>query len=256
MGKTESKQITELVPRVKLVMLGSPKVGKTSLAVYQEKGQFLTEAEDTPECQLFQFQETCHGFKVKAIVMDSLSDRDLEMKIPCRMRCIQNADCALLVFDYSQFTSFESLRKKLEVLEEHEYRAKSVLLVGNKTDTTAKLIDDEEVNKLVDEFKKYRLVFFKTSCKSGANVREAFSKAVSIGFSGRRMAWEIRKPVVWLYDQVLHPEMQIQARASMSFAAGLCESLPSLFRKRGSNRIPRLDALPVNVLFDILKYLF
>ena len=256
MGKTESKITIDALPRVKLVLMGSAKVGKTSLAVYQEKGQFLTEAEDTPECQLFQFQETCHGFKVKAILMDSLSDRDLELRIPCRMRCIRNADCAVLVFDYTQFTSFETIRSKLQTLHENEYRAKHVVLIGNKSDSTAKLIDEEEVEKLVKETETVGICCFKTSCRTGEGVREAFAKAVTIAFSGYRMGWELRKPLVWLYDQVLHPETQLQIRHSLSFTAGLCESLPSLFRKRNTSKLPKLDQLPPLVILQVLKCLF
>jgi len=256
MGKTESKLAQEVLPRVKLVLMGSPKVGKTALAAYQEKGQFVTDAEETPECQLFQFQETCAGFRLKAILMDSLSDRDLEVKIPCRLRCIHNADCAVLVFDYSQFTSFETIRSKLQALHDNEYRAKTVILLGNKADITPKLIDDEEVEKLIKETETVKICFFRTSCRTGEGVREAFAKAVNVGFSGYRIAWELRKPLVWLYDQVLHPETQMQIRHSLSFTAGLCESLPSLFHKKSATVLPKLDRLPALVLLQVLQCLF
>ena len=256
MGKTESKITQDALPRVKLVLMGSPKVGKTSLAVYQEKGQFLTDAEEAPECQLFQFQESCGGFRLKAILMDSLSDRDLEVKIPCRMRCIRNADCIILVFDYSQFASFETIRSKLQALRENEYRPKSVVLLGNKADTVSRLIEDEEVEKLIKEMETMEICFFKTSCKTGEGVREAFAKAVNVGFSGYRLAWELRKPLVWLYDQVLHPETQIQIRPSLSFTAGLCESLPNLFRKKTSTSLPKLDRLPALIILQVLQCLF
>ena len=48
-GETESKITIDALPREKLVLMGGAKVEKTSLAMYQEKEQFLSEAEDTPE---------------------------------------------------------------------------------------------------------------------------------------------------------------------------------------------------------------
>ena len=97
MGKTQSLEI-ESPLRCKLLIMGAPGVGKTSI-VRSLGLKFSEEYEHTLGCELTVNQTYMKGKPVKLICMDSLTETDLHLK--CRLKTIKNCDIAMFVFDLS-----------------------------------------------------------------------------------------------------------------------------------------------------------
>ena len=253
MGKAASRPTVDRSPQVKLVLLGSPAVGKTSLALYQVHGVFQDTPSVSSPLMLYQFGDSAHA--LKAVIMDSLTDEDLELRVPCRLRSIQNADCAVVVFAYNDRRSWESVPAKLQVLLSNLYTVDSAVLVGNKADVEERVVTDEEIQGLLKAWPRPKLTFFRVSCRSGTGVRLAFNRALQLGSGSRRVMWEGRKGLVYLLDYRRRSEEELPSRSLVSLGGRLCEALPSLLLTRRGRHMPRLDSLPPNVLLMVAKAL-
>jgi hypothetical protein len=216
----------------------------------------LSDRDTLPECQLFQYPETYNGLRLHVILMDSLSDQDLEVQVPCRLKCIRNADCAVVVFDMSQSGGLAKVEEKLRALEVNGYQGKEVVLVGNKGDLE-KQVGDEEVETLLQVKRKLLVDFYLTSCLTGTSIKAAFSRALQISLRSERLLWELRKPLVYLYDQLLHSEASSAAPiTAAAVAGGLCEAIPNLFTRKRVKKGLKLDKLPAELLLKVFQSLF
>lgn len=254
MGGKSSSPAIDVTPRVKIILLGSAQVGKTALCVYQERGMLLSDRDTLPECQLFQYPETLNGLRLHVILMDSLSDQDLEAQVPCRLKCIQNTDCAVVVFDLSRSDGLAKVAEKLRALEAHGYLGQEVVLVGNKADLE-RLVEEGEVEALLQEERKFLVSYFTTSCLTGENVKSAFTCALQISLRSERLRWELRKPLVFLYSRLQRSEVSPTLTAA-TFAGGMCEALPNLFTRKRLKKGPQLDKLPATLVLRVLRFLF
>ena len=216
----------------------------------------LSDRDTLPECQLFQYPEIYSGLRLHVILMDSLSDQDLETQVPCRLKCIKNADCAVVVFDMSQSEGLAKVEEKLKMLEVNGYQGKEVVLVGNKGDLE-KQVGDEEVETLLRAERKLLVDFYLTSCVTGANIKAAFTRALQISLCSERLLWELRKPLVFLYDQLIHSEASSATPiTAAAVAGGLCEAIPNLFTRKHVKKGLKLDKLPAELLLKVFQSLF
>lgn len=87
----------------------------------------------------------------------------------------QGAHAFVIVCDVTQRSTFDNLQRWLNHLNNHKEEKKSsdtiVMLLGNKIDLREKVVSSEEGQKFADE---YKLSFFETSAKTGANIAESF----------------------------------------------------------------------------------
>lgn len=253
MGRASSRPAVDHSPQVKVVLMGSSGVGKTSLALYQVHGVFQAIPSVSSALMLYQFGDSAHT--LKAVIMDSLTDEDLELRVPCRLKSIQNADCAMIVFAYNDRHSWETVPAKLQVLLSHLYTANSAVLVGNKADVEERVVTDEEIQSLLKAWPRPKLTFFRVSCRTGTGVRLAFTRALQLGSGSKRVLWEARKGLVYLLDCRRRSEEELPSRSLVPLGGRLCEALPSLLLVRKGRHTLRLDCLPPNVLLMVAKAL-
>ena len=85
---------------------------------------------------------------------------------------IKKANGILLIYDIANKTSFNSIGKWMESIEEISSSNTIVILIGNKSD----LEDERQVKKEEGErrAKEYNIPFYETSCKTGINIDEVF----------------------------------------------------------------------------------
>ncbi|MHA1718924.1 MAG: GTP-binding protein [Promethearchaeota archaeon] len=157
----------------KIIVLGAPGVGKTSLIRRFVDDKFAESYVSTIGVDISRkeviISETC-------TVNESLWDigGQAQEMAPHRKRFYQGANFAFLVFDISRKSTFEKIKNWEDDLRNSINRQVSVILIANKTD-----LEEHEVK--LEEIKEKALSlncpFLLCSAKSGSNVNDAFRYA-------------------------------------------------------------------------------
>ncbi|XP_050427924.1 ras-related protein Rab-37 isoform X2 [Adelges cooleyi] len=155
----------------KTILLGDSGVGKTSLLVRFDTGQFQTG----------NFSATVGiGFTNKIISVD---ESKVKLQIwdtagQERFRSVthayyRDAHALLLLYDVTNKTSFDNIRAWLSEIRDYANDHVVIMLLGNKADCHPgdRMIKKEDGEKLA---KEYSVTFMETSAKSGLNVEVAF----------------------------------------------------------------------------------
>ncbi|KAH6763433.1 Rab GTPase-like A1I protein [Perilla frutescens var. hirtella] len=158
----------------KAVLIGDSAVGKSNLLSRFARDEFCLESKPTIGVE-FAYRNIRVGDKlIKAQIWDTAGQE--------RFRAItssyyRGALGALLVYDITRRSTFESLRKWLKELREFGSPEMVVVLVGNKSDLTrsreVNLEDGQSLAQLED------LSFMETSAKENLNVEDAFLQMIN-----------------------------------------------------------------------------
>lgn len=85
----------------------------------------------------------------------------------------RNANCAVVVYDITQISSFEKARTWIRELQRQADPSIVIALCGNKTDLAVRRqVTEEDAKKYADE---EGLMWFETSAKTGKGVPEVFT---------------------------------------------------------------------------------
>ncbi|XP_043686767.1 ras-related protein Rab-37-like isoform X2 [Vespula pensylvanica] len=154
----------------KTILLGDSGVGKTSLLVQFDTGNF----------QPGNFAATVGiGFTNKIVTVD-----ETRVKLQIwdtagqeRFRSVthayyRDAHALLLLYDVTNKTSFDNIRAWLSEIREHANEDVVIMLLGNKSDCgQERVVKKEDGERLAQE---YKVPFMETSAKTGLNVELAF----------------------------------------------------------------------------------
>ena len=157
---------------IKICLLGDVSVGKTSIASRFCKNSFTDSYRNTI-CGAYQQQNIVlnNGVKIKLHIWDT-SGQD-------RFRSMTNlyyrdAQVAILTYDVSNEQSLESLNYWLnELNDKTEINDMLLCLAGNKIDVEAskRQVSTSKGKAFAEE---HNMIFFETSAKTGAGVKELF----------------------------------------------------------------------------------
>ncbi|XP_057770484.1 ras-related protein RABA6b-like [Salvia miltiorrhiza] len=158
----------------KAVLIGDSAVGKSNLLSRFARDEFCLESKPTIGVEFAYRNIRVADKLIKAQIWDTAGQE--------RFRAItssyyRGAMGALLVYDITRRSTFESLRKWLKELREFGSREMVVVLVGNKSDLThsreVSLEDGQTLAQLED------LSFMETSAKENSNVEDAFLQMIN-----------------------------------------------------------------------------
>ena len=156
--------------KIKIMVIGESKIGKTSLISRYCNNEFLGG---------LYLSTIGIDFQIKHLV---LNKKNIRLQIwdtagQERYRNIaknyfQSSDGFVIVYDISNIESFEKLDYWIEQIENNSQKFTKMILFGNKCD----IIDDRKINKEEGEeyAKNKNIKFFEVSAKEGTNVNEAF----------------------------------------------------------------------------------
>ena len=154
---------------IKITILGSSSVGKTSIIKRYIQNEFETSTEAT----------IVGTYHVKKIKIDPFTEANLqiwdtagqELYRSLAKNYLRDSKGVLIVFDLTNEKSFEELDSWLEDINNTVSENVPKILVGNKSDLQEKVISDEKASKYAEEHKmKYQIV----SAKSGINIELLF----------------------------------------------------------------------------------
>ena len=157
---------------LKLVLMGSSSVGKSSLMVRFTTGRFETDLQPTTGAAFASHPMTLQGNRRVLIHLWDTAGQECYRSLT--RQHFRGAAGALLVYDKTSRASFESIPSWIEDLYATVDHSIVMMLVGNKSD----LADSEQVTREEGEqfAREHKLLFLETSAWTGTNVGEAFAQ--------------------------------------------------------------------------------
>lgn len=156
---------------LKFVVLGDANVGKTSVERRFADNRFEEVSPSTIgvdfRTRLVQYDR----YTLKILLWDTTSPTS-NIVIPAA--CFRGACGILLVYDITDASSFENVKRWLREADDKAPEDACRLLVGNKSDLDAqRQVDTQTAKEFADSL---CIPFVETSAKTGVNVDEAFMK--------------------------------------------------------------------------------
>eukprot|EP00359_Climacostomum_virens_P005874 CAMPEP_0204903728 /NCGR_PEP_ID=MMETSP1397-20131031/4448_1 /ASSEMBLY_ACC=CAM_ASM_000891 /TAXON_ID=49980 /ORGANISM="Climacostomum Climacostomum virens, Strain Stock W-24" /LENGTH=166 /DNA_ID=CAMNT_0052072425 /DNA_START=326 /DNA_END=823 /DNA_ORIENTATION=- len=154
---------------LKLITLGDPNVGKTSLILRYTDSEFVENRFFTVGIDFKVERLTCRGRRVKAYLWDTAGQERFRILNAAYYR---RAEAAVIVFDMSDRETFERVRHWHRDLKAKANMSPCVFLVGNKCDLgDERQVSFEEAKGLADELGVF---YIETSARNSTNVNELF----------------------------------------------------------------------------------
>ena len=163
---------------VKVIIIGSASVGKSSLVHYYTHNEFSSKLMQTTGVEYSSKTVMHKDSHVKLQLWDTAGQERFKSITKTYYR---GAKGALLVFDLTSRASFIQCKEWYALALEVCGNAFGCVLVGNKKDLTEeRAVGFKEIKEFAET---YQLLYVETSCVSGENVRNAFETMVDLIFS-------------------------------------------------------------------------
>lgn len=162
---------------LKVVVLGSSNVGKTSVINRYCNGTFIEETRSTIGAGFFTHSLTIDDYEVTIMLWDTAGEERFRSVAPSLLR---GANGLIIVFDVTQKPSFDDIDLYLDMFLDHckvePDQEMPVLLLGNKADLDGRVIPEESIEK----WKKKNNVsyYYEVSAKTGMNIEKAIEELV------------------------------------------------------------------------------
>ena len=155
---------------IKIITLGDSHVGKSCLIVKYIENRFSISYASTIGFDLKHKQIILKdGNKVRLTLFDTAGQERFRS---LAKNYIRKANGILLIYDISDKSTFISIEKWMENIQDEIDDKIPIILVGNKSDLNDKRkVSTEEGKKKANE---YGFPFYETSCKTGVNVNKCF----------------------------------------------------------------------------------
>ncbi|MHA1733700.1 MAG: Rab family GTPase [Promethearchaeota archaeon] len=156
----------------KIIAVGDPAVGKTSLIQRFTQGSFNTNYIATIGAQFSRFEEVRENCYVRLFFWDVAGQREFSFMRPT---FYTGSKAAILVFDLTEPKSFESLSEWLAEIKKYCGDIPTIVF-ANKNDLEHSF-DQDKLQKFVAD--NGCLGHILTSAKTGENVEAAFQKIIT-----------------------------------------------------------------------------
>jgi len=155
----------------KLLLIGDSGVGKSCLLLRFADDAFTENFISTIGVDFKIKTLTLEGKRVKLQIWDTAGQERFQTITTSYYR---GANGIVIVFDVTNQSSFENVRKWLDDVERHASPNIVKLLIGNKCDLEHKRVIDYHTAKALAD--RLNIPYLETSAKASTNVNEAFEK--------------------------------------------------------------------------------
>jgi small GTP-binding protein len=160
----------------KIVILGDAAVGKTSLINRFVEDSFSEDYRATLGANIVRKDVNLNSTKVRLIMWDLAGQEKYQV---VRSMYFQGCQGALLVYDVTRYSTFDSINSKwLRDFKKYVKKEGAYILIGNKSDLTdQRTVTEERGKEIAEKIKASH--FIETSAKMGENIEEAFALLVN-----------------------------------------------------------------------------
>lgn len=170
----ENEKLDENVLKYKLLVLGEPGVGKSSICMRFCKNEFNLEIKQTESCECYTKNLKLFEHKIKLFIVDI----DKNIMNSERSHIYSEVKGAIIVYDVTKPKSFEKIDNWLLDIKQNTKEDLPIFIVGNKSDLTyLRNVDSEEG---LEKANLHNVEFFETSCVENVSVKELFKLLVSL----------------------------------------------------------------------------
>ena len=154
---------------LKYIIIGDSGVGKSNILLKYIYGKFNEEFQSTIGVE---FGAKNIEIKNKIFRTQIWDTAGQEMFRSITRAYFKNSVCACVVYDITNRKSFESIKSWIEDCKKHSPKTVYLILIGNKIDLeNSRQIPYDEGESYA---KKYGMLFYETSAKTGKNINELF----------------------------------------------------------------------------------
>ena len=158
---------------IKLLIIGEPNVGKTSLLYRIINDKFLLDYNSTIGVDFgYTIYKTNKSYKFQ--IWDAAGQ---EKFTPITSSFFGNIAVYLIMFDKSNYDSFRKLNNWIEKVNTLSKSKHIKIIIGNKNDLKNQEVLDSEIDKFV---KKNRYLYTEISVKTGNNISNIFPLIINI----------------------------------------------------------------------------
>ena len=172
--QNENEKTEDNTLQYKLLVLGDPGVGKSSICTRFCKNNFNLEIKSNEICE-------CHTKTLKLfenIIKLFIIDVDKNILNRDRSNIYANVKGALIIYDITKRKSFEKIENWIIDLKQNTKQNLPIFIVGNKTDLTfLRSVDPVEAE---EKSKLNNCEFYETSCIENDSVSRIFKLLVSL----------------------------------------------------------------------------
>ncbi len=154
----------------KIVLVGDPRVGKTSLLVKFATDRFQSEYKPTLGVDVIK-----HSYNYDENVNVTFTAWDISGQSSfkkLRKSYYPNTDGFYLVYDVTSMDSFEAIDDWMEEIQQYGRQFSTFILVGNKIDLNEERVVSTEAG--LKKAKEYEIEFYETSANTGEKVKDIF----------------------------------------------------------------------------------
>jgi small GTP-binding protein len=169
---------------LKTVLIGDSFTGKTSISESLVNNSFDENPTNTIGVSFYYKEFKILNKKIKLQIWDTSG---LDRFIPVTQVYIRDSSLILLVYDISNYTSFQNIKKWFDIINKESNNNHFIVLIGNK--------DDKSDNRQVSYQEGYQLskelnsnvIFFETSAVSSKKTNQLFNDILTEIFSNQNI---------------------------------------------------------------------
>ena len=158
----------------KVLLLGAPSVGKTSIFYRYVKNQFIHDYITTIGINYLTKEITLEAKKIaKLVILDIGGQKKFKF---LHKKYYEGANGALVIFDLTQLKTYEAIEGWLSEMFEILQKNIPFIIIGNKLDLVKEISRSVDKDIVRDYTEKKNSVYLETSAKTGENVEEVFKE--------------------------------------------------------------------------------